>query len=236
MSDRTTFIRTGGWLGILSGVAILLSSLITVITSSIARPEGPSEVAAFLTDVASSGYAFHLYGWLGLLGLVLAVPFTYGVFLLVRGALAEAWLGAIFMVAGLIVLFPAYTLAMLTTTTLSPLFDDLGEPVADSIYVVLKSFTGFAALLFLLGSLLTFSIAPGLLSIAWLRTRTSPRWIGWLGVFAGISGLAWAGMLLDDPGPLPLIWAINAFANIIWIIAAGVTMTRLQQSDEQGAP
>ena len=63
----------------------------------------------------------------------------------------------------------------------------------------------------------------------------SPCWIGWLGVFAGISGLAWAGMLLGGPGLLPLIWAINAFANIIWIIAAGVTMTRFDATDEPSA-
>jgi len=234
MSSTHTFIPTGGWAGILSGTAVLVSSLTTVITSSIVRPEDPSEVAAFLTDVAASGYAFHLYGWSGLIGLVLAVPFTYALFLLVRGALNEAWLGAIFMVAGLIVLFPAYILAMLTTTRLSPLFDVSGESTAVSIYVVFESFAGVATLMFLLGSLLTFSIAPGLLSVAWLRTRTTPRWIGWLGVFAGVTGLAWAGMLLDDPELLPLIWAINAFANIIWIIAAGATMARLQVSREMG--
>lgn len=78
-------------------------------------------------EVASSSYAFHLYRWLGLVGLVLAVPFTYGLFLLERGALNEAWLGAIFMVAVLIVLFPAHILAMLTTTKLSPLSEDLSE-------------------------------------------------------------------------------------------------------------
>jgi hypothetical protein len=232
MNERRTFIRTGGWVGILSGLAILVSSLTTAITSSIARPDDSSEVAAFLAEVDSNVYSFHVYGWFGLIGLILAVPFTYGLFLLVRKALNEAWLGAVFMWAGLIVLFPAYVLALLTATSLSPLFDDLGELAADSIYVVFKSFGGLAALLFLLGSLLTFSIAPGLLSVAWLRTRTSPRWIGWFGVFAGVTGLAWAGLLLEDPGLLPLIWAINAFANIIWIIAAGVTMARFQTSKE----
>jgi hypothetical protein len=234
MSDTHTFIRTGGWAGILSGTAILVSSLTTIITSSISRPEDASEVAAFLTDVAASGYAFHLYGWSGLVALVLAVPFTYALFLLVRGSLNEAWLGAIFMVAGLIVLFPAYILAMLTVTRLSPVFAISGESTAGSIYVVFESFSGIALLMFLLGSLLTFSIAPGLLSAAWLRTRTAPRWIGWLGVFAGVTGLAWAGMLLDDPGPMPLIWAINASANIIWIIAAGATMARFPVSREVG--
>jgi len=230
MSEQRTFIRTGGWVGVLSGLAILVSSLTTAITSSIARPENPSELAEFLAEVDSNAYSFHIYGWFGLIGLILAVPFTYGLFVLVRKALNEAWLGAVFMWAGLIVLFPAYVLAMLTATNLSPLFDDLGESAADSIYVVFKTLGGLGTLLFLLGSLLTFSIAPGLLSVAWLRTRTSPRWIGWLGVFAGVTGLAWAGLLLEDPGLLSLIWAINAFANIIWIIAAGVTMTRFQPS------
>jgi len=230
MSEQRTFIRTGGWVGVLSGLAILVSSLTTAITSSIARPENPSELAEFLAEVDSNAYSFHIYGWFGLIGLILAVPFTYGLFVLVRKALNEAWLGAVFMWAGLIVLFPAYVLGMLTATNLSPLFDDLGESAADSIYVVFKTLGGLGTLLFLLGSLLTFSIAPGLLSVAWLRTRTSPRWIGWLGVFAGVTGLAWAGLLLEDPGLLSLIWAINAFANIIWIIAAGVTMTRFQPS------
>jgi len=232
VSDKHILIRTGGWVGILSGVAILLSSLATAITGSIARPDDPSELADFLADVGSSSYAFHLYGWLGLVGLVLAVPFTYGLFLLVRGALNEAWLGATFMVGGLIVLFPAYILAMLTATRLSPLFDDLGEAATDSIYVVFESFGGIATLLFLLGSVLTFSIAPWLLSVAWLRTGTSPRWIGRLGVFAGVTGLAWAAMLLDDPGLLQLIWAINALANIIWIIAAGATMARFHTTKQ----
>lgn len=234
MSDRSTFIRTGGWVGILSGVAILVSSLTTFVTASIARPENPSEVAGFLAEVGSSSYGFHIYGWIGLIALVLAVPFTYGLFLFVRGALTEAWLGAVFMVSGLVVLFPAYVLAMLTATSLGPLFDDLGEAAAESIYVVFKSFGGIATLLFLLGSLLTFSIAPGLLSVAWLRTRTSPRWIGWLGIFAGITGLAWAGLLLDEPGILQLVWAINALTNVIWIIAAGAAMTRFQTAETAG--
>jgi hypothetical protein len=232
MTERQTFIRVGGWLGIFSGLAILISSLTTAITSSFARPEDPSEVGEFLAEVGSNGNFFHVYGWLGLIGLVLAVPFTYGLFLLVRGVLTEAWLGAVFMVAGLIVLFPAYVLAMLTATSLAPLFDDLGASAADSIYVVFKSLSGMATLLFLFGSLLTFSIAPWLLSTAWLKTATSPRWIGWLGVFAGVTGLAWAGLLLDEPGILQLVWAINAFANIIWIIAVGATMARNEPSDE----
>jgi hypothetical protein len=50
--------------------------------------------------------------------------------------------------------------------------------------------------------------------------------IGWLGVFASVTGLTWAGLLLDSPGPLPTVWAINAFANIIWMVAVGVTMAR----------
>jgi len=232
MNDRRTFIRAGGWLGIFSGIAILVSSLTTAITSSTARPENPSEIGEFLAEVGSNSSFFHTYGWLGLIGLVLAVPFTYGLFLLVRSALKEAWLGSVFMVAGLIVLFPAYVLAMLTATSLAPLFDDLGESAADSIYVVFKSFGGIATLMFLLGSLLTFSIAPWLLSAGWLKSGTTPRWIGWLGVFAGVTGLAWAGLLLDEPGILQLIWAINAFANIIWIIAAGATMARIQVSTE----
>jgi hypothetical protein len=232
VSDRSAFIRTGGWLGIFSGIAILISSLTTAITSSTPRPEDPSEMAEFLVEVGTNGTFFHLYGWLGLIGLVLAVPFTYGLFLLVRGALKEAWTGSIFMVAGLIVLFPAYVLAMLTATSLVPLDQDIGGSAVDSIYVVFKALGGMATLLFLFGSLLTFSIAPWLLSIAWLKTTTSPRWIGWLGVFAGVTGLAWAGLLLEEPGILQLFWAINAFANIIWIIAIGATMARNGPSDE----
>jgi hypothetical protein len=55
-----------------------------------------------------------------------------------------------------------------------------------------------------------------------------------LGLFAGITGLAWAGLLLDEPGILQLVWAINALTNTIWIIAAAATMTRFQTAETVG--
>lgn len=232
MTDKRTFIRTGGLVGLASGIAILASSLSTFVTASVARPDGPSDLAEFFADVDTSGYGFHLYGWSGLIGLVLAVPFTYGLFLLVRGALSQAWLGAVFMWAGLVVLFPAYVLNILVATKLSSLFGDLSESAANSVYVVYEAYAGSGSIMFLFGSLLTFSIAPWLLSIAWLRTGTRPRWIGWLGVFAGVTGLAWAGLLSNDPGALGAVWAVNAFANIIWMIAAAATMTRFHTPTE----
>lgn len=230
MKDTRQFIRTGGFLGIASGVAIVLSALSTTITAGVARPDNASELAAFFDDVGSNGYGFHLYGWTGLLALLLAVPFTYALFLFVREALSEAWLGAIAMWAGLIVLFPAYILNILIATKLEPLFDELGESATDPMYIFYESNAGLAALMFLLGSLLTFSIAPWLLSLAWLRTTTSPRWIGWLGVFAGVTGLAWVVMLADEPGLFQLVWIINLLANTVWIIAAGTVMTKYSNS------
>ena len=226
MKDTQQFIRTGGLLGIASGVAIVLSAFSTAITAGVARPDNPGELAAFFDDVASNSYGFHLYGWTGLAALLLAVPFTYALFLLVRTALNEAWLGAIAMWAGLIVLFPAYLLNILVATKLEPLFDELGESATDSMYIFYESNAGLAALMFLLGSLLTFSIAPWLLSRAWLRTATSPRWIGWLGIFAGVTGLAWVVMLADELGVFQIVWVINLLANTVWIIAAGTVMTK----------
>jgi len=226
VNDTRRYISIGGLAGIASGVAILLSSLTTIVTASVARPDTPAEMAEFAADVDSYGYGFHLYGWLGLIGLVLAIPFTYGLFLLARGAFNHAWLGAVGMWSGLIVLFPAYVLNILVASKLAPLFTDLGGSAADPLYVVYETYSGLGSILFLFGSLLTFSLAPWLFSIALLRTRTAPRWIGWLGVFSGVTGLTWAGLLLDSPGALAAIWAINAFANIIWMVAVGVTMAR----------
>ena len=183
----------------------------------------------FFDDVASNGYGFHLYGWAGLLALLLAVPFTYAIFLLVRAALSEAWLGAIAMCASLIVLFPAYMLNVLVAFKLEPLFNELGESATDPLYIFYESNAGLASLMFLLGSVLTFPIAPWLLSVAWLRTTTPPRWVGWLGVFAGVTGLAWVGILADEPGPLQVVWIINALANTVWIIAAGTVMTKFSR-------
>jgi len=230
MNDTRVFIKSGGLLGVASGIAILLSSLMTFVTASVARPDVPSELNDFFADLDTSGYAFHLYGWLGLIGLVLAVPFTYGLFLMVRGALSHAWLGAVGMWSGLVVLFPAYVFSILMVTKLTPLFTDLGGSAADSVFVVYETYVGFGSILFLLGSMLTFSLAPWLLSIAWLRTGAGARWIGWLGVFAGVTGLTWAGLLLEEPGALAAVWAVNAFANITWMIAIGVTMARSQAS------
>jgi hypothetical protein len=226
VNDTHRYVRIGGLAGIASGIAILLSSLMTLVTASVARPDAPAEMAEFFADVDSAGYGFHLYGWLGLIGLVLAIPFTYGLFVLARAAFNHAWLGAVGMWAGLVVLFPAYVLNILVASKLAPLFTDLGGSANDALYVVYETYSGLGSILFLFGSLLTFSVAPWLLSIALLRTKTAPRWIGQLGVFAGVTGLTWAGLLLDSPGALAAVWAINAFANIIWMIALGVTMAR----------
>ncbi len=55
-SRTKAFVRTGGLVGIASGVAILLSSLSTFITSSIAIPDGPSDLTEYFTDVDTFGY------------------------------------------------------------------------------------------------------------------------------------------------------------------------------------
>ena len=114
-----------------------------------------------------------------------------------------------------------------------PLYNELGEGGAESVYAIYSALSAFSDAAFLLGSVLTFSAAPALLSIAWIRSDMPSRWIGWLGIVAGATGLSWLG-LISGIELLAIGFAVNALINLVWIAAASMVLTRAPGTGGRG--
>ncbi len=76
------------------------------------------------------------------------------------------------------------------------------------------------------GAVLVFFIGVPFFSFAILRTSVVPKWIGWLGVIAGL-GFCW--MVL---APLVFSMATPWFLSrvfLVWLVAMGVVLLRLKE-------
>jgi hypothetical protein len=141
---------------------------------------------------------------------VLYVPMAVGVHRLL-GRAAGSWFGSAAIVAGLAILFPAYVAGVVLPAALAPAAAELGVAGADVLYVVAVVTETAAGMLFAVGSVLSLGFGPLLWGAEWLRTRRSDRWLGWLGVITGTTGMVWFAWGVASPLQIALV-LVNVLA------------------------
>jgi hypothetical protein len=80
---------------------------------------------------------------------------------------------------------------------------------------------------------LSFSAFFGLTSIVWLRSRRSPRWIGWAGVVTAMSGML--GMFRNVTPAVAPIAALNNYLLPAFMIILGIALARWHTHEPEGA-
>jgi hypothetical protein len=168
-----------------------------------------------------------IYAWLGLIGTVLLVPATWGIYQFVRehDNRVPLQMGAIAMWTGAVFLIGIYTLAYLSETA-RPFVEvavSQGTAASQPIIDLYQGIMQTANLItIVVGSTLTYGVAPLFISIASLRATLVPKWLGWMGVIGGAYSLGWA---FFGWTPLPLIALFPSVALIIlWQLILGVLM------------
>ena len=72
---------------------------------------------------------------------------------------------------------------------------------------------------------------------AWasLRTRSVPRWIGWLGLFTGVFA-GWLGMLSPVSSVIDGITFLGSVGFFVWMAAMGIALLSRRPPAEEVAP
>lgn len=207
-----SFVRTGGVLAILSSLLYL------------------GTVATNLLGGNDS-----VYGWLGLLATILFVPMAVGFYQFLRaernltslqGGVIAYFVGAPF-VAGI------YILRLLSGAA-NPYLAEASAQATNATQPLLDMYEAINQILNLItidiGSALTLGLGGLLIALASLRTSVVPRWVGWLGVVAGVWGFLWLLFGWTAPAlPLALVAivaSIGMLVSLAWQIVMGLLMLR----------
>lgn len=84
---------------------------------------------------------------------------------------------------------------------------------------------------FTMGSVLSLSWGPWILSVAWLRVDGLARWIGWVGIATGITGLAWFAWFTESAVVLAFL-VPNVLLALVWFAAVSITLVRAPSAVE----
>jgi len=196
------FVRTGGLMMLLSGLLYF------------------GTMTTNLMGLSRVGYA-----WLGLAATALLVPAMWGIYQYLKAKNNELQLqfGVIMMWAGVPFLIGIYLQAYFSEVISNSAYWIAATDPA-LIDMIQSSLDVMAITTIVIGSTLTFGVAPLWIGIASLRAGWVPRWMGWLAVIGGALGHVWIGFGWTDL-PVPL-FIPSAVLIVVWMLIIGIKMIR----------
>ncbi len=195
-----------------------------------------SALLYFATQVTNlMGGSSFAYGWLGLTATILFVPMTVGFYQFLRTGenLLPLQAGALAMFVGAPFVAGIYILRLVTGAA-EPFVEEAIDAATAATQPLLGMYDAILKILNLIaidvGSALTLGVAGLLIALASLRTDVVPRWVGWLGVVAGVWGFLWILFGWTAPAlPLALVAIVASMGMVIsmvWQIIMGIYMLR----------
>ena len=220
--DEPRFFRWSGWSGVIA-TTLFLVTVAATFAGGPARPDGPGEVLAYLSEVGASPAQSLVYGIAGIAFCVIYVPMLFGAHRLLGGNV-PVWFGTAGLVAGMALLLPAYIVV-----TLEPGIGDvasrLGAGGADAAYVMYGTLSQANLVFFTVGSLLTLCFGPLLWSVESLRNGSIARWLSWTGILTGVSGLVWF-VWFSENGLVMAVLIVNVVASIVYFFGLSAALVR----------
>lgn len=223
--DGVRFSKWAGWNGLIASIAFIGTVVVANVWKNvIEQPSGPSDITRFLGEVSDNSAAFIVYGVCGIVLSVLYIPMSFGVHRRLNRS-SRSWFGTAMMVIGLGILLAAYVITLLQPASLAPLAEELGEAGAETIYVINDVATVASLVVVTVGSVLTLAIGPYFWGREVLNTGAFSRWLGWTGVFVGVSGLVWFVWYLEIVPLLPVLIA-NVLASLVFYTGLSLALLR----------
>lgn len=169
-----------------------------------------------------------VYGWFGLFGTITFVPSMCGLYLYQQDDAKKDYLilGIILMFVGAVFVAGIYLAAMTSAVTTVYYSDFNNQAVMEAFDAFFRVFNGVTIII---GSFLTYGIAPLLLGLSARSSSTMPQWVAWIAIIGGIAGFAWLGFGWLLPFNF-LIFAPSALLITLWQYVIGVHMFRWKTS------
>jgi hypothetical protein len=221
--NQSSFMKSAGWCGLIASLAFLTTVMVPTLGAP-TKPDNQGEIAEYLAKISDGVLPSYIYGYGGILFCVLYIPLCIATFWLL-GRTSLSLLGSLAIAIGLGILVPAYVAAMLPATGLVPATDQLGLGGNDSLYAIFAVVDAAAGIFFTVGSILTLAIGPFLWGLTGLRSGGISRWLAWVGITTGITGLIWFVWLLQGPIVL-FVLLINVVLSLVFYTAVAIALLK----------
>lgn len=210
------FFTWAGWTGLLGTTAFLVTVAMTFV--SIPGPTGTADMTRFLDEVSAGGSLQLVYGIAGIALTILYIPLAFGAYRMQQKT-TTSWYGALAIVMGLAILFPAYVINLHAPTALVAMSAaGIGAETLLAHYEVART---LAEIFFSVGSILSLGFGPLLLGYGWLRR--SRRFLGWTGVLTGVTGMVWFVWLVES-GAVGIVLIVNVLASLVFFTGVSVAL------------
>jgi hypothetical protein len=201
-------------------------------------PDGPDVTTATAAQIRtwaqSEATALRIGALGGMLALAVLLIITAALARVIRDALprsllADLFAGASYLLAG------SLFLANTASAVPAVLPDLIGADVTTVDDDVLRGWYGITGFTHLLGDFqMTFiALLVGAFSVAALRSRVVPRWVGWLGVaITAAAALGTAGVATNS-ALLYGFWFGGIFGWVLWYPVVGITLGLRSRADRR---
>jgi len=215
-------LRWDGVSGLLATAAFLATGVLTSIVGEIEAPDDVADMSRYLADVGDVELGYVLYAVAGIALCVLYVPMSLAVTRVLNGG-STARFGTMSVIAGLVILLPAYVLAVASTTGL--VNAQAAGAGADSLFAVREFSATASEVFFAAGSFLSLGVGPLLWGLAGRGGTGIPRWMSRLAIVVGTVGLVWA-VPPSDNVLLTVLVLINVLGSLVLFAALSVKLLR----------
>jgi hypothetical protein len=216
--------------------AAVTGPLILVVSFAPQPADGPDMATATAAQIRawaqSQATALRIGALSGLFGLAVLLIITAALTRVIRDALPKSLLADLFAGAGYLL---AVSLFLTDTAGAVPavLPDLVGADLATVDDDVLRGWYDIAGFTHLLGDFQMAFIALliGAFSVAALRTRVVPRWVGWLGVAITVAAALGTAGVTTNSGTLYGFWFGGIFGWLLWYALVGITLGLRTRAD-----
>lgn len=217
-------------LALISAVVSAVSWIVFVIgQTSLPATSGISDPLEFFNVLQDARSTFLMYGWGGIFGTLLSIPFILAFYVAMKDtspmvllSTITALVGAVFTSLGF---FKPLTLAYIHL----PYALEASAEALPMIRIAAKVAVDVYEVPWALGSFLLFGLGFGLLGYLGLRSATGPKWLNIAGILAGLTGIVWLTVFLPFIQPVHLVLILsNILLIFIWSIGLSASLLRTE--------
>lgn len=186
-----------------------------------------SEPIDHLTALQAAKGSSLIYGWGGVFGALLTIPYLFAIVSAVPSPGGQKWITFVTGASGALMTAVAFMGA-----ALAPIYYILPKilenpELAPSYLVALDVGNGGLEPMWFLGSFLAYGLAVVWIAYGALRAGIGPGWLNWVGIGGGIAGIVWLRPFLSFLLPLETVGSIaNIVLLSIWAIGLTLVLWR----------
>ena len=201
-------------------------------------PETGEAGRAWMQDVSAAGMPFLAGAWLVILMGFLAMAAMLGFYDALRRTGPVLLLAPVAGVIGLTLVTVSHLIPIAMAYELAPAYTEATPAAQNAMAVTADTLAATATATNIAGNFLDWGIAVPLFAVAVLHTEDLPRWIGWLGLAAGLLA-GWVGALAPASAAFEALSSIGLLGFFVFLLSLGIAMLRRERRSARtpaGAP